>query len=93
MIGILKKCIEELEKDCPNVDYVRGMLETLYEVNTPIGPVRVSSAVEQITVNDKVAGSNPAPAADLDEGALLDGKARSSLAAVRAMAEKSTELG
>ncbi len=29
---ILKKCIDELSKDSPKLDYIRGMLETLYEM-------------------------------------------------------------
>lgn len=29
---ILQKCLDELKKDSPNVDYIRGMLETLVEM-------------------------------------------------------------
>ncbi len=31
--GILKKCLEELSKESPRLDYVRGMLETLIDVS------------------------------------------------------------
>lgn len=36
--NILKKCIEELSSEKPKLDYVRGMLEVLYDIcnnNTP----------------------------------------------------------
>lgn len=33
--NILKKCLEELEKESFSKDYVRGMLETLYEIEAP----------------------------------------------------------
>lgn len=29
---ILQKCLDELKKESPNVDYIRGMLETLVEM-------------------------------------------------------------
>ncbi len=29
---ILQKCLAELEKDNPRIDYIRGMLETLIEL-------------------------------------------------------------
>ena len=32
---ILKKAVDELKKEKPNIDYVRGMLETLYELENP----------------------------------------------------------
>jgi hypothetical protein len=33
--GILKKCLEELSKETPRLDYVRGILETLIESQAP----------------------------------------------------------
>ena len=37
MNGTLQKCIEELKKDKPSLDYVRGMLETLMDMQTTAG--------------------------------------------------------
>lgn len=31
---ILRKCIDELAKDTPDISYVKGMLETLAELNS-----------------------------------------------------------
>jgi hypothetical protein len=36
MNNILQKCLDELSKESPKLDYVRGMLETLIEMQTPI---------------------------------------------------------
>lgn len=38
MKNILKKCIEELAKPEPKLDYVRGMLEVLVEQDQPVMP-------------------------------------------------------
>ncbi len=37
---ILRKCVEELKKETPNISYVLGMLETVIEMmpNVTIGP-------------------------------------------------------
>ncbi len=32
---LIKKCLDELDKDSPRMDYIRGILETLYEMQTP----------------------------------------------------------
>lgn len=36
MKNIIKKCIDELAKPEPKLDYVRGMLEVLFEQDTPV---------------------------------------------------------
>jgi hypothetical protein len=38
MKNIIKKCIDELNKENPKLDYVRGMLEVLFEQDTPPTP-------------------------------------------------------
>ncbi len=43
--GILKKVLEELSKDSPRLDYVRGMVETLVdmqETGQPVTPVHIT---------------------------------------------------
>jgi hypothetical protein len=32
-LPILKKCLEEITKETPDVSYIRGMLETLIQLN------------------------------------------------------------
>jgi hypothetical protein len=44
---ILKKCIEELGKDTPDISYIRGALETLVELSNPtsiVPPILTRSA-------------------------------------------------
>lgn len=41
---ILQKCLDELKKEQPNVDYIRGMLETLVEMGDT-APVVVRTVV------------------------------------------------
>lgn len=33
--NILRKCIEELNKDKPDLSYIKGMLETIMELSSP----------------------------------------------------------
>ena len=35
MNSILSKCVEELKKETPRIDYVLGMLETLIDMEKP----------------------------------------------------------
>lgn len=37
--NIIKKCLDELAKDKPNTDYIRGMLESVYETMEPAKPM------------------------------------------------------
>lgn len=91
--GILKKVIEELGKEDPKLDYVRGMLETLY---------LMSSETELKEVYTNTHGEYPkkvlVPAAplaggshDLDEGAALDAHARAAISTVQALSEASQD--
>ena len=80
--GILRKLLEELKKENPSVDYMKGMVETLIEMGD-------SSAVEQSSYTRPVAGSTPALPTDDDEATILDGKARAAIAAVQAIAAES----
>jgi hypothetical protein len=76
--NILKKCIDELNAETPRLDYLRGMLETLLEMQEGL----VSSVAEHRVVSPRVAGSIPAPAA-LDEAAVLDARARRAIEAIK----------
>lgn len=83
--SILKKCLEELSTGSPRLDYVRGMLETLIEMQ----PVERSSTVEPPIVNRLVAGS--IPAAPADEASILDAQARASMDKLRGVKEGTVE--
>lgn len=75
--AILKKVIDELSVPQPRLDYVRGMLETLYEIETPMVH---SSAVGQGTVNHLAVGLNPTVPTSTDEGDMLNAMARAAMA-------------
>ncbi len=79
--NILKKCINELTKEKPNIDYVRGMLETLYEMQTP---EVVKTVIPKINLNATSQGTT-------DEASLMDAKAKAAIAEVKRLAEISTE--
>lgn len=91
-IAILKKVLSELKMDNPKLDYIRGMVETLIEmqetskpentgeylVSDMNGKVRVTTSEKEIqTVND--------------EGALLDAQAKAAMAKTMELANKSIE--
>lgn len=71
--NILKKCIEELCKENPKLDYIRGMLETLVEIaEVPKdasliadekGGLRITTAAQEVKNISK------------DEGSMLDAMA------------------
>lgn len=90
--SILRKVIDELSKEQPNLDYIRGMLETLAEMQEP-EPVGSRLTAGRVALNHEMVGPTPSSPADLDEGELLDAKARAMMPGVAAMAAKSTELG
>lgn len=73
--NILIRCLQELEKPEVNIAYVRGMIETLIEMNSPT----IEQAVKAMQAKEK----------PRDEGTALDDVAGAKLPSVRAMAEQS----
>lgn len=55
---ILQKCVEELKKDSPKIDYILGMLETLIEMS---GNAVTSTPVMPNTVYVQATGTTPQP--------------------------------
>ncbi len=72
MNNLLKKCIVELQQETPRLDYVRGILETLVDMNQPLATTGLFGPVGQLvpptiaTFASAVAGI-PAPSGSLDE--------------------------
>lgn len=85
--GILKKVLEELEKENPRLDYIRGMVETLVEMQGPSHAVPSSLAVVTPGFGPGDGGSTPSSGAD--EAAILDGQARAAIERVKAIAAES----
>lgn len=82
--SILNKCLTELTKENPSLDYVRGMLETLIDLQTPSITVPSFAA--------KPVAQPPHPTAvTLDEAAILDAQARKSLEHIKALSAASQQ--
>jgi len=89
--SILKKVIEELGNETPRLDYVRGMLETLYEIETiPAFETYPSLHETAIKVSNKVGVPARINGEPNDEAAILDARARAAIESVKAMADAST---
>lgn len=75
--NILKKCLDELKKSSPKIDYVIGMLETLYEMQDD-KPVEIRPVTpKQATVMSD------------GEGQALNAQVEAKLAEIKRMAAES----
>lgn len=87
-ISVLKKCLEELQKENFRKDYVVGMLETLIDLQEPQARVeQIKKKIHSMAMN--LPEITPIPT---DEGQILDAATRARIAKVREMSEKSTEM-
>lgn len=89
----LKKILDELNKEVPRLDYIRGILEVLIEnedepikyVTTPASttnfPIADNKGNVKVTSNEKI----------LDEAEMLDATAREKLAEVKKLADESVQ--
>ena len=82
--SILNKCVEELSKEDPRLDYIRGMLETLIEMAG-------NSKVEQRTYAPQVVGSTPTQPTLTDDASVLDAKARAAIDIVKRLSAQSQQ--
>ncbi len=82
---LLKKCIDELNKPEPNIDYLRGMLETLYEMqdfpDIKDATLQVIGAPQKVVRNTPVNAevSTPFIKNDMSESEILDAEAKARL--------------
>ena len=77
MNTVIQRCVEELAKDEPRLDYIRGMLDTLLSMNSPVNPSTQKEVTKKL--NEVFAESV------FDEAAILDAKARNNLDKVKSM--------
>lgn len=75
--NILKKCIDELKKEKPEIQYVLGMLETLYEIQKPTVIVPGTPTIKSTEVKD------------IDEKAMLDAKAKAAIDEIKRLEAES----
>lgn len=73
MQPILKKCIDELGSTTPRIDYVLGMLETLYSMQVP------STSLSTQPLSQRGTGSTDV------EGSILDARARAAMSTIKDM--------
>lgn len=71
--GIIKKCLDELEKESPKLDYIRGMLETVVEVQQATIPSLTAPSVPATPVVGNIGnGSADFPAMDATARAAIE---------------------
>ncbi len=90
MNNIIKRVLTELETDHPRLDYIRGALETLIEMQEPSKKF-VDDVIKHN--NELLVGVGNYPSKEpVDEGQALDAMTRARIEKVKALSEKSTEL-
>lgn len=82
---ILQKCLDELNKEKPDISYVKGMLETLADLSGGSAGASLASYYRPAVV------SNLSTPADMDEGGILDATARASIETIQILTDKSLE--
>jgi len=93
---ILKKCLDELAKDKPRLDYVLGMLESLYEVlgesansrQIPSAVPNFAPAPAQMTMNAGVLQHFADAHNSNDEVTFLEARTRAALGTVKTMSDQ-----
>lgn len=86
-IGILKKVAEELAKDSPKLDYVRGMVETLIDIQGNEIVVMTHTGETTIIPKENLYKEEKPQ----DEASILDAQAKAQLARTMELASKSIE--
>lgn len=84
---ILQKCLSELEKETPKLDYVRGMLETLISLEPQQKNEVETHALKKVVESGQLYNI---PARDShDESSILDGVATAKLEQIKRVASQS----
>lgn len=79
--NILQKCIDELRKEDPKIDYVLGMLETLNDI-AEFSKI-IPSIAEKYEIMKPGEVRNYPTAAAADEAAILDARAKAAIDVVK----------
>lgn len=82
--NILKKCIEELRKDDPKIDYVLGMLETLSEMQETVSVTPVIPTVKFPPLGFE-------KKEEPSEADVMDAKARAAIEEIKRMSQESKD--
>ena len=84
--NILKKCLDELQKENPRLDYVRGILETLIE------SLEVSATSSSTFTYNPPIIYNPPITTSVDEATMLENEAKAKLKSVENIINKSVTM-
>lgn len=85
---ILRKCLEELNKEDFRKDYVIGMLETLVEMSNPLNLAGLASKpinISPVTANNFPI--RPVALVEQDEASVLDARARAAIEKVKSLTQ------
>lgn len=77
----LRKILEELDKEQPRLDYIKGMLEVLIEGDITVKPSVQLSSIPTIPVNPSATRES----VPMEEAEMLDNIARAKLEEVKKM--------
>ena len=86
--NILKRCLDELQNKVPRLDYIRGMLETLYELEG--GKVIVENLIP-IFPNNTGTSLPPNPIV-ISEAQMLENETKVKLKSVEGIINKSVTM-
>lgn len=89
----LKKILDELNKESPRLDYIKGMLEVLIDENEEevINPAIKAIIDSEIKAKGKEHINKILESFPLDEAAILDNKARKNLGTIKKLADESVQ--
>lgn len=91
--NILQKCIAELKAEKPRIDYVLGMLETLYEMSEMYSVPDKYKLAPGVSTPMFQGDKGYPTAGSADEATLIDAPARAALATIKALADESVSQG
>lgn len=90
-INIIKKCIEELSKDTPRLEYVRGLLEALVEMQPQIYNPAPLQTPPTVPPTFGAYPTNSTKEEEKDAGQILDDITRARIGDIKALASKGLE--
>lgn len=81
--NILKKCLEELSKDEPKLDYVRGMLETLIEMSESLKKCACDGEMKGNVIHTMSACHDEPHNSERDEASILEAGVKANLETIK----------
>lgn len=86
----LRKCLVELEKAEPNISYVRGMIETLIEMQQQTGNSPLVTTLNHPSIGNILPPPQYITTSSTDEASILDMRAKEAIATARELEKNGT---